>query len=85
MILAAHADADFLNKSKSHSRAGDHIFLSEKDPKPKLNEPVLTIAQIIKSVMASSAEAEMAALYITTKKMLRLRNNLIEMVWPHPK
>ena len=28
MILAAHADAGFLNESKARSRAGAHIFLS---------------------------------------------------------
>ena len=56
MILAAHANADFLKKSKSRSRAGAHIFPSENDPKLKLNGPVLTIAKIIKNVMASAAE-----------------------------
>ena len=85
MVLAAHADAGFLNESRAWSRAGAHIFLSENDPKPKLNGPILTIAQIIKSVMASAAEAELAALYITAKKMVPLRNTLIEMGWPQPK
>ena len=84
MILAAHADAEFLDESKARIRAGAHILLSENDPKPKLNGPVLTIAQIIKAVMASAAEAEMAALYITAKKMIPLRNTLIEMGWPQP-
>ena len=46
---------------------------------------MLTIAQIIKAVMASAAEAEMAATYITAKKMIPLRNTLIEMGWPQPK
>ena len=77
MILAAHAESGFLNESKSRSRAGAHIFLSENDPKPKLNGPVLNIAKIIKNVMASAAEAEMAALNITAKKMVPLRNTLI--------
>ena len=72
MILAAHADAGFLNESKSRSRAGAHIFLSENEPKPKLNGPFLTIAQIIKTVMASAAEAEMAALFIAAKNMIPL-------------
>ena len=62
MILAAHADAGFINESKSMSRAAAHILLSENDPKPKLNGPVLTIAHIIKTVMATEAAAEMAAL-----------------------
>ena len=34
--------------------------------------------------MASAAEAEMAALYITAKKMIPLRHPLIEMGWPQP-
>ena len=84
MALAVHADAGFLNESRARSRAGAHIFLSENEPKPKLNGPVLTIAQIIKTVMASAAEAEMAALYITAKNMIPLRNTLIEMGWPQP-
>ena len=35
--------------------------------------------------MASAAEAELAALYITAKKMVPLHNTLIEMGWPQPK
>ena len=34
--------------------------------------------------MASAAEAEMAALFITAKKMIPLRHTLIEMGWPQP-
>ena len=34
--------------------------------------------------MASATEAEMAALFITAKKMIPLRNTLIEMGWPQP-
>ena len=84
MILAAHADAGFLYESRARSRAGAHILLSENEPKTKLNGHVLTIAQIIKTVMASAAEAEMAALFITAKKMIPLRHTLIEMGWPQP-
>ena len=84
MILASHADAGFLNESRARSRAGAHIFLSENEPKPKLNGPILTISQIIKTVMALAEEAEMAALFITAQKMIPLRNTLIEMGWPQP-
>ena len=63
-ILAAHTDAGFLNKPISRSRAGAYIFLSENEPKPKLNVPVLTILQTIKTVMESAAEA------ITEKNMI---------------
>ena len=84
MILAAHADAGFLNESKACSRVGGHIFLLENDPKPKINGLVLTIEHIIKSFMESAAEAEIAAVYITSKKMIPLRNTLIEMGWLKP-
>ena len=67
MILAAHSDAGFNNKSKARSRAGYHILLSENDPTPEWNSPILTITQIIKFVMSSAAEAELGALYITAK------------------
>ena len=77
MILAAHADAVFLNESRARSRAGTHIFLSEHELKPKLNGPIFITAQIIKTVMASAAEAEMAALFITAKKMIPLHHTLI--------
>jgi hypothetical protein len=34
MILCAHADAGFLNKTNSCSRAGAHIYLLEDNPFP---------------------------------------------------
>jgi hypothetical protein len=63
MILCAHANAVFLNETNSHSRAGARIYLSENDPFPRFN--ILSIAQIIKFVMASAAEAELVALFVT--------------------
>ncbi len=85
MILCAHADAGFLNETNACSRAGAHIFLSEDDPFPRFNGAVLAIAQIIKFVMASAAEAELAALFITAREMIPHRQTLIEMGWPQPK
>ena len=67
MVLTAHSDAGFNNESKGRSWAGAHIFLSEDDSKPKWNGPILTIAQIIKFVMTSAAEAELGALFVTAK------------------
>ena len=84
MILEAHSDAGFKNYSKALSRAGAHIFLSENDPTPKWNGPILTIAQIIKFAMSSAAEAELGALYITAKEMVPIRQTLIEMGWKQP-
>jgi hypothetical protein len=85
MILCEHADAGFLNESQSCSRAGAHIFLLENDPFPHFNGAVLSIAQIIKFVMASAAESKLAALFITACKMIPHRQTLINMGWPQPK
>jgi hypothetical protein len=85
MILCAHANAGFLNKTNSRSRAGVHIYLSKNDPFPCFNGAVLSIAQIIKFVMASAAEAELAALFVTAREMIPHRQTLIDMGWPNLK
>jgi len=86
MILCTHADAGFLNETNSRSRAGVHIFLSENDPFPRFNGAVLSIAQITKFVMASAAESELAALFVTAQEMIPHRETLIaSMGWPQPK
>jgi hypothetical protein len=43
---------------------------------------VLSIAQITKFVMASAAEAELAALFITAREMIPHRQTLTNMGWP---
>ena len=85
MVLSAHSDAAYLNASKARSRAGAHIMLSENVSVPKYNGPVLTIAQIIKCVISSAAESELAGLYICANEMVPLRQSLLEMGWPQPR
>ena len=84
MILCAHANADFLNKTKSRSRAGAHNFLLEDDPYPRFNGAIFSVAQIIKFVMALAAEPELAALFITAREIIPHRQTLIAMGWPQP-
>ncbi len=85
MVLCAHVDASYLNETKSCSRAGARIYLLEDDPIPCFNGAVLTIATIIKCVMALAAEAELAALFIAACKMIPHRQTLIDMGWPQPR
>ena len=82
MQLAAHSDAGYLNEPKARSRASAHVCLSENVPIPAFNGAILTIAQIIKFVMSSAAEAELASLFITARKCVELRQTAIEMGWP---
>ena len=85
MVLVAHSNASFLTEPGSRSRGGAHIFLTEDDPVPRNNGPILTLSQIIKFVMASATKAELGALYLTTWEMIPLRHVLEEMGWPQPK
>ena len=64
MKLAAHSDVSYLSEPKARSRVGDHFFLSSDTQVPANNRAVLNIAHIIKHVMSSATEADLAALYI---------------------
>ena len=81
MALAANCDTSFNNESQSRSREGAYIFLSENVSTSRWNGPLLTISHIMKYVVSSEAKAEMAALFLTAKEMVPLRNNLQEMGW----
>eukprot|EP00804_Cyclotella_cryptica_P027157 CCRYP_016091-RA/>CCRYP_016091-RA protein AED:0.31 eAED:0.28 QI:0/0/0/1/1/1/2/0/527 len=84
MILAIHSDTSYLSETKARSRAGGHFFLSEDDPSPRNNGVVLTLAQIIKPVMSSAAEAEIGALYINAREVIPQRHLLNELGHPQP-
>ena len=51
MKLAAHSDASYLSKPKTHSRSRGHFFLSSNSITPQNNGAVLNISHIIKHVM----------------------------------
>jgi hypothetical protein len=84
MIVAAHSDASHLSETKARSCAGGHFFLSENDEVPRNNDAMLIIAQIIKSVMSSAAEAELGALYINAREAIPLRHLLEELGHTQP-
>ena len=79
MQLAAHSDASYLSEPKARSRAGGHFFLSDGTDKAPNNGAVLNIAHIIKHVMASATEAELAALYIMAREAVYIRIILEEL------
>ena len=73
MKLAAHSDASYLSEPKARSRAGGHFFLSSDSSVPHNNGAVLNIAHIIKHVMSSATEAELAALCIVAREAVYIR------------
>ena len=66
MKLAVHSDSGYLSEPKAGSRAGGLFFLSNSADIPPNNGDILNISHIIKYVMSSATEAELAALYIMT-------------------
>ena len=65
MVLAVHSNADYLNELEARSKAGGYFFLSSNVKIPLNNGAILNIAQIIKNVMSSVAQAKIGAIYIT--------------------
>ena len=62
MILSVHSEAVYLVASNCRSPAGGLIFLGNSNSL-LVNSSIAVIAKIIKNVMASAAEAEVAALF----------------------
>jgi len=84
MELAVHNDVSYLSEPKARSRAGGHFFLSNGGGMPSNNGSLLNMAHIIKHVMSSATEAELAVLYIMTREAVYIRIILEEMGHPQP-
>jgi len=84
MVLAVHSNASYLNEENAQSRAGGHHFLSENEPLPPNNGAIHNVAEIIKGVMSSAAEAELGAMYINARKAIEERIILQEIGHEQP-
>jgi hypothetical protein len=84
MVLAVHSNASYLSEPKARSRAGGHFFLSSDTTVPPNNGAVLNIAHIIKNVMSSATEGELAGLYIMACKAVYIRIILEELGHKQP-
>jgi hypothetical protein len=84
MVLVVHSDVSYLREPKARSQAGGHFFLSSDTENPINNGAILNIAQLIKSVMSSAAEAELGALYINARKAVPQCQTLAEMGHKQP-
>ena len=85
MILALHSDASHLSEPESKSRAAGHFYLTRNNNKDMNNGAVVTLSKIIKHVMGSASESEVAALFYNCKAAIPLRLALHEMGHQQPK
>ena len=87
MILHVHSDGSYLSVSKSYSRAGGHFFLSNNSIQPHnapKNGPINVLCTILKNVMSSAAETEIAAAFENAKEAIPIRNTLKFLNHPQP-
>jgi len=95
MVLHIHSDTSYLSESKAHSRAGGHHYLSsmsahpkqqptDADPSVPNNGAVFTLSVIMKAILTSAAEAELAALFLNVKEATVERITLKELGHPQP-
>ena len=78
MILAIHTDASYLSELGGKSRAAGHFYLTNRNDEDFNNGAILTLSSIIKHVMSSASEAELAALYYGCKQAAPIRITLEE-------
>ncbi len=87
MILNVHSDASYLSPPNACSRAGGYFFLGSipQDGNPiKLNGAIHITCTILKLVAASTAEAELDALFLNAKEAKVLQLILTELGHPQP-
>ena len=83
-IPAIHSDASYLTESKARSRAGGHFYMADDNEEQPKGGPVHIVAQIIKNVMTSAADAEIGALCINSQQAIPARKLLEEMGHEQP-
>ena len=85
MILHNHSDAAYLVATGARSRAAGYTYFGNNSNKQQIiNGPISIIAKIIKMVVSSAAEAEIAALYMNARELLPLRVTCAELGHPQP-
>jgi hypothetical protein len=95
MILHVESDASYLTAPKARSRAAGYHFLSSLPsdpskpppttaPAPPSNGAVDVFCQVLREVVSSAAEAELAALFHNGKNACPLRICLEELGHPQP-
>ena len=84
MILAVHINAFYLSELGDKNRAAGHFYLTNRNNEDFNNGAILTLSSIIKHVMSSASEAELAALYYGCKQDAPIRITLDKMGHPQP-
>ena len=83
MILACNSDASYLVEPMARSRCGGYHYLTSKDG-TLFNGAINVLVRVIKNVMASAMEAEIAALYKNAQLAVEYCQTLADLGFPQP-
>ena len=83
MLYKIDSDAAYLVCPEAQSRAGGYHYLGNKDDN-LFNGPIYVLAKIIKNVMASAAEAEVAGLFMNAQHAVPIQLTLEDMRHKQP-
>jgi hypothetical protein len=85
MILHIHSDASYLSVPKVRIRLGGLFYLGYNPPNEnKLNGSILSVASVIKNVVASATESEVGACFQNAQTAAPLRVTLLELGHEQP-
>jgi hypothetical protein len=92
MVLWVDSDASYLSAPKARSRAAGYHFLSSRPvdppdptaPPPPSNGAINVLCSIMREVVSSASEAELAALFHNGKEACPIRITLEELGHPQP-
>ena len=84
MLLALDTDGSYLSELKGKSRAAAYMYLTKRNEPDFHNGAVLILSSIIKHVMTSASETEIASLFYGCKQAIPLHVTLEEMGHPQP-
>ena len=71
MLLSVDSDASYLSEAEARSRCGGYFFFGnnpDSPPLPRLNGNILIISSIMRQILASATEAEVAALFYNAQE-----------------
>eukprot|EP00536_Pseudo-nitzschia_multiseries_P005706 jgi/Psemu1/191192/e_gw1.110.12.1 len=83
IILRVDSDAAYLVCPEAKSGAGGYHYLGDANDHT-FNGAILVLAKIIKNVMASAVEAEVASLFLNAREALPIRQCLTKLGHPQP-
>jgi hypothetical protein len=85
MIFSIHTNVSYLSELSGKNHASAYLYLKNHDDETFNNGTILTMLSIIKHVMSSASESELAALYYSCKDVVPICTTLEEMGHPQLK